>query len=128
MESQELRSVEAFAAMLHSVLEDALTRLGVSRAESTPEPPDLGEFAVISFRQTWPDGSCGFGGIAAQVLTDAQTVVVSRTDESAAVVYVRGEFAYLVERPNSTFWDGVGARRLPGVAQPHDDLGEKVTQ
>lgn len=94
------------------------------------EPPDTSaadgalSLNVTSFRQTWPDASCGFGGIAAQVLTDAQAVVVSAPDSSLAVVYVRGEFAYVVERPNQAFWDAVRERQLPGAAADHTHLGD----
>lgn len=113
MESAELRSVAAFMMMIQTALDDATSRLGV----------DFTGLQVISFRQTWPDASCGFGGIAAQVLTDAQTVVVSASDGSSAAVYVRGAFAYLIERPNSTFWDAVRERQLPGAAADHSHLG-----
>jgi hypothetical protein len=114
MESAELQSVAAFVAMTRATLDDAISRLGV----------DFTRPEVISFRQTWPDASCGFGGIAAQVLTDAQTVVVSAPDGSLALVYVRGEFAYVVERPNQAFWDAVRDRQLPGAAADHADLGD----
>jgi hypothetical protein len=114
MESAELQSVAAFVAMIQATLDDASARLG----------GDFTGLEVISFRQTWPDASCGFGGIAAQVLTDAQTVVVSAPDRSLALVYVRGEFAYGVERPNQAFWDAVRDRQAPGAAADHTDLGD----
>jgi len=114
MESAELQSVAAFVAMIQATLDDATARLG----------GDFTGLQVISFRQTWPDASCGFGGIAAQVLTDAQTVVVSAPDGSLAAVYVRGEFAYVVERPNQAFWDAVRAHQLPGAASDYIDLGD----
>ena len=114
MESAELQSVAAFAAMIQATLDDAISRLGV----------DFNRLYVISLPQKWPDASCGFGGIAAQVLTDAQTVVVSAPDGSLALVYVRGEFAYVVERPNQAFWDAVCERQLPGAAADHADFGD----
>jgi hypothetical protein len=113
VESTELRSVAAFTTMIQTALDDATTRLGF----------ELPALDVYSFRQTWPDASCGFGGIAAQALTDAQTIVASARDASRAAVYVHGEFAYLVERPNSAFWDAVRERQLPGAAAPHEHLG-----
>jgi hypothetical protein len=51
-------------------------------------------------------------------------VVVSAPDGSLAAVYVRGEFAYVVERPNQAFWDAVRDRQLPGAAADHIDLGD----
>jgi hypothetical protein len=114
--------------MMRRVLDDAMAR--PVRHSTSEEPPDAPapdsalSLDVTSFRQTWPDASCGFGGIAAQVLTDAQTVVVSAPDRSVAVVYVRGEFAYVAERPNQAFWDAVRERQLPGAAADHTHLGD----
>lgn len=128
MDSPELQSVEAFVAMMRRVLDDAMAR--PVRHRTSAEPPDSPaadgalSLDVTSFRQTWPDASCGFGGIAAQVLTDAQTVVVSAPDKSFAAVYVRGEFAYAVERPNQAFWDAVRDRHLPGAVADHSHLGD----
>lgn len=113
MESAELQSVAAFVRMIQTALDDATSRLGV----------DFARLEVTSFRQTWPDASCGFGGMAAQVLTDAQTVAVSAPDGSSAAVYVRGEFAYVVERPILAFWDALRERQLPGAAADHSHLG-----
>jgi hypothetical protein len=128
VDSPELQSVEAFVAMMRRVLDDVMARpVRYATSEellddSTPE--STLSLNVTSFRQTWPDASCGFGGIAAQVLTDAQTVVVSAPDGSLAAVYVRGEFAYVVERPNQAFWDAVRDGQLPGAAADHTNLGD----
>jgi hypothetical protein len=114
--------------MIRRVLDDVMAR--PVRHSTSEEPLDDStpestlSLNVTSFRQTWPDASCGFGGIAAQVLTDAQTVVVSAPDGSLALVYVRGKFAYVVERPNQAFWDAVRDRQLPGAAADHTDLGD----
>jgi hypothetical protein len=126
--SPELQSIEVFVAMMRRVLDDVMAR--PVRHSISEEPLDHStpgstlSLNVTSFRQTWPDASCGFGGIAAQVLTDAQTVVVSAPDKSLALVYVRGEFAYVVERPNQAFWDAVRDLNLPGSAADHKDLGD----
>jgi hypothetical protein len=101
VESAELQSVAAF--MIQAALDDATARLGV----------ELPTLDVYSFRQAWPDASCGFGGIAAQVLTDAQTVVVSARDASRAAVYVRGEFAYLVAGPPRRFGTPCASASFP---------------
>jgi hypothetical protein len=128
VDSPELQSIDAFVAMMRRVLDDVMAR---PVRHSTSEEPLGGttpestlSLNVTSFRQTWPDASCGFGGIAAQVLTDAQTVLVSAPDGALAAVYVRGEFAYVVERPNQAFWDAVRDRNLPGAAADHRDLGD----
>ncbi|HEY7020202.1 MAG TPA: hypothetical protein VH349_03730 [Ktedonobacterales bacterium] len=128
MDSPELQSIEAFVATMRRVLDDVMARpVRYSTSEVAPDasaPQSTLSLNVTSFRQTWPDASCGFGGIAAQVLTDAQTVVVSAPDGALALVYVRGEFAYLVERPNQAFWDAVRDRQLPGAAADHTHLGD----
>jgi hypothetical protein len=128
VDSPELQSVEAFVAMMRRVLDDAMVRpvrhtTGVELPDASA-PDGALSLNVTSFRQTWPDASCGFGGLAAQVLTDAQTVVVSAQDGSRALVYVRGEFAYLVERPNQTFWGALRDRQAPGAAADHSHLGD----
>src|SRR5215831_3797389 len=114
--------------MMRRVLDDVMTRsVRNSTSEAAPDASTQRStlsLNVTSFRQTWPDASCGFGGIAAQVLTDAQTVVVGAPDGSLAAVYVRGEFAYVVERPNRAFWDAVRDRNMPGAVADHTDLGD----
>jgi hypothetical protein len=128
VDSPELQSVEEFVAMMRRVLDDAMARpVRSSTSEEPPDPsaPDSAlSLDVTSFRQTWPDASCGFGGVAAQVLTDAQTVVVSAPDKSLAVVYVRGEFAYSIERPNQAFWDAMRDRQAPGAAADRTHFGD----
>ena len=120
--SLELQSPEAYAAMVKQVLEDAVTRFMELAAASGLDKVEFSGLEISAFRQTWPDASCGFGGIAAQVLTDAQTVVVNWTDGDAAAVYIRGEFAYLVQTPSQAFWDAVAEHMLPGASAPHDHL------
>lgn len=71
-------------------------------------------FQVLSWPQTWPNTSCGFGGISGQAFTDAQTVIVSG-DDDAVLVYHRGRFAYEVKAPTEKFWIACGQRALPGA-------------
>lgn len=120
--SLELQNPEAYAAMVKAVLEDAVARFMALAAASALGSVEFAGLEVCAFRQTWPDASCGFGGIAAQVLTDAQTVVVSWTDGDAATVYIRGEFAYLVNLPSQAFWDALAEHDLPGAAAPREHL------
>lgn len=119
--SPELQHLDAFVAMIQRVLEDAMARLAEGVTDRSLLPVGFSTLDVCSFRQTWPDASCGFGGIAAQVLTDAQTVVVSwRTGNTGnvALVYIRGDFAYLVSEPTSMFWQSVQERHIPGATEP----------
>jgi hypothetical protein len=122
--SDELRSPETFVAMFAHVLDDAMTRFTALPATTgAPAAVEFPALAVYSFKQTWPDSGCGFGGIALQVLTDAQTVVVSWAERAVAAVYIRGEFAYLIDAPTSAFWEAVHAAHLPGAAERRDHLG-----
>lgn len=73
------------------------------------------DFAWECWQQTWPDTSCGFGGIAGQAFTNACTVVVHDPESEAKLVYHRGAFAYRVERPSDKFADLYARRALPGM-------------
>lgn len=55
----------------------------------------LGEdmLQVYSWHQTWSSTSCGFGGVAGQAITTAQTVVIMY-EGNGAYVYHHGRFAY----------------------------------
>jgi hypothetical protein len=120
--SLELQNPEAYATMVRDVLEDAVTRFVALAAAGALGQVEFAGLEIYAFRQTWPDASCGFGGIAAQALTDAQTVVVSWTDGDVAAVYMRGQFAYLVNTPSQVFWDALAEHDLPGAAAPHEHL------
>lgn len=120
MRSDELQQPGAFVRMIEQVLEDAPTQLTMVPGGTPAAFPDLD---IYSFKQTWPDASCGFAGIAAQVLTDAQTVVVSAQSTARAAVYIRGELAYRIERPTEAFWEAIRAQQLPGAAEAHAHLG-----
>lgn len=96
-----LTSDKAITQIAQSV-NDAKARLGHER------------FQVLSWPQSWSSTSCGFGGIAGQAFTDAQTVIVSGDDE-AVLVFHNGRFAYEVKSPTGQFWIDCGRRKLPGA-------------
>jgi hypothetical protein len=96
--SQELRSPEAFATRIHDVLDHTLTRFGEQATAKSLVPVEFSGLDVYSFTQTWSDASRGFGGIAAQVLPDTQTVVVSCSDGATAAVDIRGKLPTLWTR------------------------------
>lgn len=62
------------------------------------------EMEVYSFPQTWGDTSLGFGGVAGQAFTSAQTTVVL-TNTLKAAVYFSRRLAYVIENPNDVFFD-----------------------
>ena len=125
MESLELQNLETFVARVQQVLQDALSRFAAIATAQATQPVEFSDLAISSFRQTWPDASCGFGGIAAQVVTDAQTVVVHWPLGNTVLVYVRGEFAYRLNAPTQAFWEAVGNQRLPGAADPRKGLSQE---
>jgi hypothetical protein len=99
------------------MLQDAGQRLDETlteeqRKQGWSHPAD--ELTVYSWPQRWSSTSCGFGGIAGQAITTAQTFVVGEPTGSV-VVYHSGRFAYLVRRPNATFKEDFNDRKLVGA-------------
>ena len=94
---------------LNIVLKDAEKRM-------IPSNPDLlVNFTVYSFPQTWPDTAGAFGGgIAGQMITSSQTVVVF-DGEREACVYFGGRFGYKIIDPTEVFWQSIAAQRMPGL-------------
>lgn len=71
------------------------------------------EVLWYAWPQTWPDTSCGFGGMAGQMFCTAQTVVVEFQDEKEVYVYHGGRYAYHVP-VSDRFWVLAHSCRLPG--------------
>jgi hypothetical protein len=94
------------------LLQDALSRLSADR-----EDVELSEW-----EQTWPNTSCGFGGISGQALTTAPTVVVQHKETQQVVVYHANRFAYRVDKPSGAFDDAVAHCSLPGKVEPKSHL------
>lgn len=66
--------------------------------------PNIDDCTVVAmFPQSWSSTALGFGGLGGQAITPAYTVVVECHDEYA--VYFGKRFAYLINRPNSIFYD-----------------------
>jgi len=109
-------------ALLDQVLEDAFCRLTAYAVEqgvwdAAGRRVGLGEVDVYSWPQNWSDGSCGFGGLAWQAFTKAQTVVCHCNLTGAVVVYHNWRFAYLLKRPSDKFWECFNKRHLPGQVE-----------
>lgn len=81
------------------------------------------DLEVFSWPQTWGNTSTGFGGMAGQMMTTAQTVVTIGPMGDACV-YHNG-FAYKVEIPSDKFFECVNAQRLPGKADKRDFLEKR---
>lgn len=72
------------------------------------------EIDVYSFPQTWNDTSLGFGGIAGQAFTSAQTTVVIMHSLKAAVYFSR-RLAYIIEKPNDVFFEHLCQHKMTSV-------------
>lgn len=97
--------------------------IAVLRQRARPIP-DACE--VTMFRQTWGSTALGYGGIAGQALTDAQTIIVRCDQTGWAAVYFGGSrLAYLVppEKQGETWCRLVAEQRLPSCRDAQDDLG-----
>lgn len=80
---------------IEPLLEDFSKRITTENADN--------ELEWYSFPQGWSDTSLGFGGAGGQMMCGAQTVIVGNLYRYG--VYFGGRFAYLVERPNETFFE-----------------------
>lgn len=98
---------EAATEMLravHAAYEDLGRRLAVGEAYSG--------LLVEAFPQTWANTACGYGGIAAQMLTTSYTVIV--TAEDVRYVYIDKRLAYTVTGPDEDFDLLASRRQVPG--------------
>ena len=55
----------------------------------------IDDFELYTFEQSWPDTTCGFGGVGGQAITTAITYVfVPVSVDEKCYVYIGGKFAY----------------------------------
>jgi len=98
------------AEELAHVLADALARFRRVRPDLPYNPHVL---SYVAWPQVWGSTALGFPRIGLQVVTTAQTHVVTDTlGDGGHLVYFGGEFAYRVERPNAAFEADRQAHRL----------------
>ena len=76
---------------------------------------DDSDYDFTVFSQSWGDSSLGFGGIGAQMITSAYTVIIIFEPTGIAGVYFNGKFAYIVERPNENFYKDLLNREMKSV-------------
>lgn len=122
--AKDLPDIEYTTTDWHKFNEEKSRRAKTSPPKSTDEKfqvkatrrPYSDDLEVYSFPQTWSDTSLGFGGLAGQAFTTAQTTVVV-CEELHAAVYFGRQFAYVVDcRSNPTvFWDDVRHHRMVAV-------------
>jgi hypothetical protein len=90
--------VTDFTTMAARVIPDAIGRIHNTDPESAIYPSGLEDIAISCWGQTWSDTSCGFGGVAVQVLTIAQTFVIRNQRTADYFVYHNGQYAYTVNQ------------------------------
>lgn len=79
---------------------------------------DIGDF--WSWPQVWGDTSCGFGGIAGQAITSAQTLVfevMGKDYNPSFYVYHAYRYAYHVTNPSLEFKEDMQANSLAGAGE-----------
>lgn len=78
-----------------------------------------------SLIETFNDASCGFGGMAAQTLTDIDVIVV-QIDKNTNHVFIGGEYAYTVDK-NNLFQQRLKSQTVPGRDACHE-IGGKILE
>ena len=78
---------------------------------------------IIVFSQSWPDTSCGFGGMAGQSFTSAFTTVIVSSE--GYIVFIGGRYAYTVKNPSVNFINDLYCRYLKGACDKKRSLYEK---
>ncbi len=81
------------------------------------------DFNLYTWPQTWSDTSCGWGGVAGQMITSAQTVVIFSTATFDFYVY-HGRFAYKVNKPTRKFMEAMSSFSVPSVRKINSEYGE----
>ena len=71
---------------------------------------DLTLYAM--FPQTWSSTALGFGGVGGQAITSAYVCVIESNLVGEYAVYFGGRLAYVINRPNEKFWEGVHSQRM----------------
>lgn len=64
------------------------------------------------FTQTWGSTALGFGGIGGQAITSAYVCVIESNLLGQFAVYFGGRLAYVIERPNTKFFEDIANQRM----------------
>jgi len=89
--------------------------------EEEPYHEDMLEYRLelYSHPQGWGSTACGFGGLAGQAITTAQTNVFLSRHLDIALVFHAGKFAY-ASRISREFGKALKEQRLPGYTGKKD--------
>jgi len=64
------------------------------------------------FVQTWGSTALGFGGIGGQAITSAYVCIIESNLIGQFAVYFGGRLAYVIKRPNSTFFEHITNQKM----------------
>jgi hypothetical protein len=84
---------------------------------------DLEHLSLRSWPQTWSDTSLGFGGIAGQAISTAQTILLEDEEKGIAHVYHGGRYAYTC-KCDEGYREHLLGQRFPGKREPKKKLKE----
>ncbi len=107
----------AFISEAKHVIDDAVSRIKQDNANTANivHMRPQGDILISSWPQQWPSTCCGFGGVAGQAVTQAQTFVIECRLTGALYVYHDCQYAYTVPRVNAQFWQDSQNRQLLGA-------------
>lgn len=80
---------------------------------------DDSDYDFTVFSQDWASTALGLGGCGGQAITSAYTVVIIFEPTGIAGIYFGGKFAYIVKRPNDTFYKDLLNRQMKAVRYRH---------
>lgn len=106
-----MNKLTKMAKQLFQIEEDLPFRFDYSNGER----PKVDDFELYCFEQTWGDTSCGFGGMAGQAITTANTYIfIPIGINQKCFVYFRDRFAYAVDMSDE-FWNDVQRRNMAPI-------------
>jgi len=74
---------------------------------------NIDHLKFYSWQQGWPDTSLGFGGVAGQAMSVAQTVVLEDEERGISHIYHGGRYAYSCECEEN-FMNALRNQNFPG--------------
>lgn len=83
---------------------------------NTKDKPYIDGFDMITFEQTWPDTTCGFGGIGGQAFTSENVYIFIPVQcaDQRCIVYIGSRFAYYADWVES-FKEDIRKQRIASV-------------
>lgn len=86
---------------------------------------DIDQLKLYSWQQTWCDTSLGFGGVAGQAVSAAQTILLEDEEKGIAHVYHGGRYAYSCQCEED-FMNALRNQKFPGQREGKRKSGLKI--